>query len=151
MKGYWDEPEKTAEVIDKNGWFKTGDVCSMDEENYLYFKSRSKEIVIRGGTNIYPAELERFLRTNEHILDCYAFGIPDEKFGEELCCWIKLKPESVGKVSSESIVEFCRNKIAYFKVPKHIRFVDSFPINATGKVQKFKMTQLMLEQIKNNP
>jgi fatty-acyl-CoA synthase len=148
MKGYWDEPEKTAEAIDKNGWFRTGDICSIDENNYLFFKSRSKEIVIRGGQNIYPAEVERFLRTNVHILDCYVFGIPDEKFGEELCCWIKLKPDSAGKVSVESIIEFCQGKIAYFKVPKHIRFVDSFPINATGKVQKFKMTQLMVEQMK---
>lgn len=145
MKEYWDEPEKTAETIDKNGWLKTGDICSMDENGYVFFKSRAKEVIIRGGTNIYPAEIESFMRTHDGVMDCYCFSINDERVGEEVCVWIKLRPES--KVTKEAILKYCEGKIAYFKVPKHIKFVTEFPINANGKVQKFKMVEQMKKDL----
>ncbi|CAF0973055.1 unnamed protein product [Brachionus calyciflorus] len=148
MTEYWDDPVKTAESIDKNGWFYTGDICSMDEHGYLYFKSRAKEIVIRGGVNIYPAEVERFLRTNEKVLECFVVGVPDERFGEELCAWVKLK--SNNEMNEKELKDFCKDKIAYFKIPKYVKFVDSFPINATGKVQKFKMVEQMKNELKLN-
>lgn len=118
----------------------------MDEHGYLYFKSRAKEIVIRGGVNIYPAEVERFFRTHPNVLDCYVIGVPDKRFGEELCVWVKLKPGC--ELTEASLKEFCKDKIAYFKIPKYIKFVDSFPINATGKVQKFKMVEQMKQELK---
>lgn len=115
---------------------------------YIYFKSRAKEVIIRGGVNIYPAEVERFLRTHPDILDCYVVGVPDERVGEEVCVWIKLKPDT--NVSIEQIKEFCKGNIAHFKIPKFVKFVDSFPINATGKVQKFKMTEQMKKELNLN-
>lgn len=105
----------------------------MDENGYTYFKSRAKEVIIRGGVNIYPAEIELFLRTHDLILDCYCFGFPNERVGEEVCVWVKLKPNACN-VTKESLIKFCENKIAYFKVPKYIKFVDSFPVNQNGKV-----------------
>ena len=146
MKGYWDEPVKTAEAIDKHGWYHTGDIGTMDESGYLYYKTRSKELVIRGGVNVYPAEIERFFRTHESVLECFVVGVPDARFGEELCAWVKLKPDAK-PVSIEEFKEFCQGKIAYFKVPKYIKIVDSFPISATGKVQKFKMQDQMKKEL----
>jgi fatty-acyl-CoA synthase len=134
FQGYWDEPAKTAETIDKNGWLKTGDIGSMDHNGCVFFKSRQKEIIIRGGVNIYPAEIESFMRTHPDILDCYAFGLPDERVGEEVAIWIKLKPNTQNKVTNESILEFCKGKIAFFKTPKYIKFVDAFPINPNGNL-----------------
>ena len=146
----------------------------MDENEYIYYRSRSKELIIRGGVNVYPvidffflseiisivlisllkcvdwfflqAEVERFLRTNEKIVDCYAVGVPDERVGEELCVWIKLKHGQ--QMTADEVKEFCKGKIAYFKVPRYVKFVDSFPINATGKVQKFKMQEQMAKDLK---
>lgn len=145
MKEYWDEPIKTAETIDASGWLKTGDICSMDENGYVFFKSRAKEVIIRGGINIYPAEIESFFRTHESILDAYCFGVSDERVGEEVCIWIKLKPNA--KVSKDDLTKFCDGKIAFFKIPKHIKFVENFPISANGKVQKFKMSQQMKQEL----
>jgi fatty-acyl-CoA synthase len=146
MKGYWDDPVKTAETIDKNGWLHTGDIGCMDENGYTFFKSRAKEVIIRGGVNIYPAEIESFLRTHDQIQDVYCFGFPDDRVGEEVCVWVKLKSTAdPNVVTQEALTKFCENKIAYFKVPKYIKFVNAFPINQNGKVQKFKM----LEQMKN--
>lgn len=141
MQGYYDEPEKTSETINKNGWLKTGDIGCMDEHKYTFYKSRIKELIIRGGTNIYPAEIEIFLRTHENVLDCYVVGLPDERLGEEICAWIKLKPNT--NVSIEDIKDFCKSQIAFYKIPKYIKFVDSFPISATGKCQKFKIQEQM--------
>ena len=145
MKGYLDEPVKTAETIDKNGWLHTGDSACMDEHGYIYYKTRSKELVIRGGVNVYPAEIERFFRTHESVLECFVIGVPDERLGEELCAWVKLKPNAK-PVNSQELKEFCKGKIAYFKIPRYIKFVESFPINPTGKVQKFKMQEQMKKE-----
>lgn len=145
MKGYWDEPVKTAETIDKNGWLKTGDIASMDENGYVFFKSRAKEVIIRGGVNIYPAEIEVFMRSHDDVMDCYCFSISDKRVDEEVCVWIKLRPGS--QLTKEDVLKFCEGKIAFFKVPKHIKFVDAFPISANGKAQKFKMADQMLKEL----
>ena len=145
MKGYYDEPEKTAEAIDENGWLHTGDIGCMSEHGYVTFKSRAKELIIRGGVNIYPAEIESFIRTNDQVFDAYCFGVPDKRIGEEVCLFVKLKPNST--LTKEQLIEYCNGKIAYFKIPKHVKFVDSFPINANGKVQKFKMTEQMVKEL----
>lgn len=145
MKGYWDEPEKTAETIDKDGWLKTGDVASMDENGYFFFKSRAKEVIIRGGINIYPAEIESFMRTHPDVLDCYCFSVSDKRVDEEVCVWIKLTPDA--KTTKQDILDYCQGKIAFFKIPKHIKFVESFPISANGKPQKFKMAEQMKKDL----
>lgn len=146
MKGYWSDPVKTAETIDKDGWLRTGDIVRMDSDGYVYFQSRIKEMIIRGGANIYPVEIEIFIRTHPDVVECYAFGVKDERLGEDVAIWIKLRAES--KVTPEVIREFCKGKIAHFKIPRYIKFVESFPINATGKIQKFKMTQQMNSELK---
>ncbi|CAF0873115.1 unnamed protein product [Brachionus calyciflorus] len=144
FKGYWDEKEKTDETFE-NGWLKTGDICSMDEDGYIYFKSRDKEVIIRGGANLYPAEIETFLRTNPQILDAQVFGVPDERMGEEICTWIKLKPES--KLTAEELKSFCKSKISQFKIPKYIKFVDKFPINANNKILKLSMKEQTISEL----
>lgn len=143
FREYWDEKEKTADTFE-NGWLKTGDICSMDEEGYLYFKSREKEVIIRGGANLYPAEIETFFRTNPNILDAQVFGVPDERMGEEICAWIKLKPDV--KMSEEDLKSFCKNKISQFKIPKYIKFVDKFPINANNKILKNVMKEQAINE-----
>jgi len=145
MKGYWDEPEKTAETIDADNWLKTGDIASMDENGYVFFKSRAKEVIIRGGINIYPAEIEVFMRTHDEVMDCYCFGLTDKRVGEEVCVWIKVVPGS--SLTKNCIVKYCEGKIAHFKVPKHIKFVETFPISANGKPQKFKMAESMAKEL----
>ncbi|CAF0718136.1 unnamed protein product [Brachionus calyciflorus] len=150
MKEYWDEPQRTAEAIDKNGWFKTGDIVSMDKDGYLYYKSRAQEVVTKNGVSIYPSDIERFLIMHDAIANIYAFGYPDEYSGEELCAWIKLK-EGVKDVTANDILEYCKDKIAVFKIPKYVKFVDEFPINATGKAQKSEMRTQMLHDLHNMP
>ena len=145
MKEYWDEPEKTRETIDENGWLYTGDIGVMDEQGCVQFKSRAKEVIIRGGVNIYPAEIEVFIRGHPDVVDCYCFGISDERVGEEVCIWVKLKENS--KITEKDLTLFCKDKIAYFKIPKYVKFVQGFPINATGKVQKFKMVEQMKKDL----
>jgi fatty-acyl-CoA synthase len=129
-------------------WLKTGDIGFMDEKGCVTFKSRAKEVIIRGGVNIYPAEIESFIRTHECVFDAYCFGLPDSRVGEEVGLWVKLKPNA--QLTKESLLEYCSGKIAYFKIPKHIKFVESFPINANGKVQKFKMTEQMQKELGHN-
>ncbi len=138
MKGYYEDEEKTKSTIDKNGWLLTGDIGCMDEDGYVYFKTRVKELVIRGGVNIYPSEIEKFLRTHPDIVDCYVVGVPDKRFGEELCVWIKLK-QGAKELDREAIKEFCKGNIAHFKIPKYVKIVDAFPVSATAKIQKFKI------------
>lgn len=121
----------------------------MTDDGYLVYKSRIKEMINRGGINVYPAEIERLLRSHPSILDCCVFSMPDERLGEEIAAWVKLKP-GCEAVSVKDVREFASQHIAAFKIPKYVRCVDGFPTSATGKVQKFKMTQLMSEFIKEN-
>lgn len=145
MKGYWDEAERTAETIDKDGWLHSGDLGVMDEEGFVQVVGRLKDMIIRGGENVYPREVEEFLFTHPEIQDVQVFGIPDEKFGEQVCAWIQLKAGA--SVSADSLQTFCKDKITHFKVPKFIEFVEEFPMTVTGKIQKFRMREIMLEKM----
>jgi fatty-acyl-CoA synthase len=145
MLGYWNDPERTREAIDADGWMHTGDLGTLDSEGYGNIVGRIKDMVIRGGENIYPAEIEDFLYHNPAIADVQVFGVPDARFGEELCAWLRLKPDA--SVTEEEIREFCKGRIAHFKIPRHIRFVSEFPMTVTGKMQKFAMRQQMIDEL----
>lgn len=145
MKGYWDEPERTAETVDEDGWLHSGDLGVMDEEGYVQVVGRLKDMIIRGGENVYPREIEEFLFTHPMIQDAKVVGIADEKYGEEVCVWVQLKEGEV--LSEDEIRAFCKDHIAYFKVPRYIRLVDEFPMTVTGKVQKFKMREEMEREL----
>ncbi|MGR9100121.1 MAG: AMP-binding protein [Gammaproteobacteria bacterium] len=145
MKGYYGDPEATAKAIDGNGWLHSGDLGTMDHAGYVGITGRLKEMVIRGGENIYPREIEDFIFTHPKVAEVAVFGIPDDYFGEELVAWIQLHAGE--KSSEEEIRQYCRDNIAYFKIPKLIRFVDSFPMTVTGKLQKFRMREIMLEAL----
>jgi fatty-acyl-CoA synthase len=141
MLGYWDDPERTAQAIDPTGWMHTGDLATMDAEGYCNIVGRIKDMVIRGGENVYPREIEEFLYRHPKIQDVQVFGVPDPRYGEELCAWVKLRPGET--LTAEDIRAFCRDQIAHYKVPRHIRFVDEFPMTVTGKIQKFIMREKM--------
>jgi fatty-acyl-CoA synthase len=145
MLGYWDEPEKTAEAVDGGRWMHTGDLAVMDEAGYLNIVGRSKDMVIRGGENIYPREVEEFLYTHPAIEDVQVIGVPDAKYGEELCAWVKLRPGS--ELTAEQVREFCTGKIARYKVPRYVRVTQEFPMTVTGKVQKFKMRETSVTEL----
>ncbi|HTC09853.1 MAG TPA: AMP-binding protein [Acetobacteraceae bacterium] len=141
MRGYWDDPERTAQAIDAARWMHTGDLATMDAEGYVNIVGRIKDMVIRGGENIYPREIEEFLYRHPKIQDVQVFGIPDARYGEELCAWIKVRAGET--LTAEDVREFCRDQIAHYKVSRHIRFVDEFPMTVTGKMQKFIMRERM--------
>ncbi len=143
MRGYWNDPERTAEAIDPGRWMHTGDLATMDEEGYVRVVGRIKDMIIRGGENVYPREIEEFLYTHPAVADVQVVGVPDERYGEELMAWIVLR----GEATEEEIREFCRGKIAHFKVPRYVKFVDAFPMTVTGKVQKFKMREQAVEEL----
>jgi len=145
MQGYWQEPEKTREVLDDAGWMHTGDLAVIDAQGYANVTGRLKDMVIRGGENIYPREIEEFLYGHAKVQAVQVCGVPDAKFGEEVCAWIQLK---VGvSASEEEFREFCRGQIAHYKIPRYIRFVSEFPMTITGKVQKFLMREYMMQQL----
>jgi fatty-acyl-CoA synthase len=145
MHGYWDDPEQTAAVIDGDGWMHTGDLATIDDEGYCNIVGRIKDMVIRGGENIYPREVEEFLFTHPKIEAAQVVGLPDQTYGEELCAWIKLRS---GETMTENEVrEYCAGKIAHFKIPRHICFVPDFPMTVTGKVQKFLIRKNMMERL----
>ena len=145
MPGYWDDEEKTREAIDAAGWMHTGDLATIDEEGYCNIVGRVKDMVIRGGENIYPREVEEFLYGHDKVQDVSVFGVPDDKYGEQLCAWIRLKEGQ--KAGAEEIKAFCKDKIAHNKVPHYIRFVDEFPMTVTGKPQKFIMRDRMIDEL----
>jgi fatty-acyl-CoA synthase len=145
MNGYWDDPERTAETVDEEGWLHSGDLGVMDEQGYVAVVGRLKDMIIRGGENIYPREIEEFLFTHPDIQDAKVIGVPDEKYGEAVCAWVQLRDGAV--MSEEEIRDFCKDHIAYFKVPRYIRLVREFPMTVTGKVQKFKMREAMVEEL----
>jgi fatty-acyl-CoA synthase len=145
MLGYWNEPDKTAEAIDAGRWMHTGDLAVMDDAGYLNIVGRIKDMVIRGGENIYPREVEEFLYTHPDIEDVQVIGVPDIKYGEELCAWVKLRSGST--LSAEQVREFCTGKIAHYKIPRYVRVTDEFPMTVTGKVQKFKMRETSVGEL----
>jgi fatty-acyl-CoA synthase len=139
MRGYWGDPERTREAIDAGGWMHTGDLAVLDAEGYCNIVGRVKDMIIRGGENVYPREIEEFLYRHPKIQDVAVFGVPDERLGEQVAAWIRLREGETATV--EEIREFCRGQIAHYKVPAHIRFVDAFPLTVTGKIQKFVMRE----------
>ena len=141
MLGYWDDPERTAQAVDSEGWMHTGDLGTIDDEGYCNIVGRSKDMIIRGGENVYPREIEEFLFRHPQIADVAVIGVPDPKYGEEVCAYIRLRDGT--SASEEDIRIFCREQIAHYKVPRYIRFVDSFPTTVTGKVQKYVMREEM--------
>ncbi|MFS0717562.1 AMP-binding protein [Arthrobacter sp. 1P04PC] len=140
MRGYWNQPEKTAEAIDAEGWMHTGDLARMDEDGYIVVEGRIKDMVIRGGENIYPREIEEFLYTHPDIQDVQVIGVPDATYGEELMACVILKPEA-GPMDAESLAGFCRGKLAHYKIPRYVEVRDSFPMTVSGKIRKVDMRQ----------
>ncbi len=145
MLGYWDEPQKTAEAIDAARWMHTGDLAVMDDAGYLNIVGRIKDMVIRGGENIYPREVEEFLYTHPAVEDVQVIGVPDAKYGEELCAWVKLRPGA--DLTAEQLREYCTGKIAHYKIPRYVRVTQEFPMTVTGKVQKFKMRETSITEL----
>ncbi|MDP1626607.1 AMP-binding protein [Parvibaculum sp.] len=146
MIGYWDDDEKTAEAIDKEGWMHTGDLATIDAEGYGNIVGRLKDMVIRGGENVYPREIEEYLYRHPKVEDVAVVGVPDPKFGEEICAWVKLKPGE--SATEDEIKGFCKGQIAHYKVPRYVRFVTEFPMTVTGKVQKFQIRDAMIAELK---
>jgi fatty-acyl-CoA synthase len=144
MLGYWEEPGKTAEAIDSEAWMHTGDLAVMDSDGYLMITGRIKDMVIRGGENVYPREIEEFLYTHPDILDAQVIGVPDDRYGEELMAWVRMR-EGTTEVTAESLREFCAGKLAHFKIPRYVYVVDEFPMTVTGKVRKVEMRERAAE------
>jgi fatty-acyl-CoA synthase len=145
MRGYYNNPKATAEVIDGAGWIHTGDLAAMDENGYCKITGRIRDMIIRGGENIYPREIEEFLYTHPKVSDAQVIGVPSSKYGEEVAVWIKLKEGQ--KATPEEIQEFCRQQIAHYKVPRYVKFTDEFPMTVTGKIQKYKMREMSIEEL----
>jgi len=145
MLGYWDNEDATGEAIDRAGWMHTGDLATIDEDGYANVVGRIKDMVIRGGENVYPREVEEFLYQHPAVGDVQVVGVPDERYGEELCAWVRLREGQA--VSGEELREWCRGRIATFKIPRYWRFVDEFPMTVTGKVQKFKMREVSIAEL----
>jgi fatty-acyl-CoA synthase len=144
MLGYWREPEKTAEAIDAAGWMHTGDLATMDDDGYVNIVGRIKDMIIRGGENISPREIEEFLYAHSDIVDVQVIGVPDEKYGEEIMAWVKLRP-GAAHLDLEAVQQFCWNRIAHYKIPRYVHVVKEFPMTVTGKVQKYVMRQQAVE------
>jgi fatty-acyl-CoA synthase len=145
MKGYWNDAEKTAETI-INGWLHSGDLGTMNEHGYVRITGRIKDMIIRGGENIYPREIEEFLYTHPKISEAQVFGVEDPKMGEEVCAWIQLKDGQT--MTQEEIRDYCKGQISHFKIPRYVRFVDEFPMTVTGKIRKIEMRDMMAEELR---
>ena len=145
MLGYWNDPERTAEAIDADGWMHTGDIATMDADGYLNIVGRIKDMIIRGGENVYPREIEEFLYSHPDIDDVQVIGVPDERYGEEIMAWVKLRPGA--EATEHDIIGFCRGRIAHFKVPRYVRFVTEFPMTVTGKVRKVEMRDTSIAEL----
>lgn len=145
MLGYFNQPEKTCEAIDSDGWLHTGDLAEREPNGYFRITGRLKDLIIRGGENVYPREIEELLYRHPTIQDVQIIGVPDRKFGEEVMAWIRLREGQ--SASIEELKAFCKANLAYFKVPHYWKFVESFPITVTGKIQKFKMREISIEEL----
>ena len=145
MLGYWNDPDRTAEVIDAARWMHTGDLATVDAEGFCQIVGRIKDLIIRGGENVYPREVEEFLYTHPKVLDVQVFGVPDARYGEEVCAWVKLRTGET--LSQDDVRAFCQGQIAHQKVPRYVRFVDEFPMTVTGKMQKFLMREAMAREL----
>ena len=144
MRGYYKMEEKTSEVIDEEGWLHTGDLAVMDEDGYVRITGRAKDMIIRGGENVYPREIEEFLYTHPDVSDVQVYGVPDERYGEQIAAAVKKRPDS--DLTEDDVKEYCRENIAYFKVPEYVEFVDEYPMTASGKIQKYKLREAAVER-----
>jgi fatty-acyl-CoA synthase len=147
MRGYWNDPERTAETIDAAGWLHSGDLATMDEEGYVRIVGRIKDMIIRGGENIYPREVEEFLYQHPAISEVQVFGVPDKKMGEQVCAWVQLN-EGIA-LTEDELKAYCKDQITHFKIPKYVRFVTEYPMTVTGKIQKFVMRDQMVEMLES--
>jgi fatty-acyl-CoA synthase len=145
MRGYWEDAERTAESIDAAGWMHSGDLATIDAEGYANIVGRVKDMLIRGGENVYPREVEDYLLRHPAVLDAQVFGVPDAKYGEEVCAWVI--PRHGQQLAEQEIRDFCKGQIAHYKVPRHVRIVSEFPLTATGKAQKFEMRKAMMASL----
>jgi fatty-acyl-CoA synthase len=145
MRGYWNNEDATRQAVDPARWMHTGDLATMDDEGYINIVGRIKDMIIRGGENVYPREVEEFLYTHADIVDVQVIGVPSEKYGEEIMAWIKVRDGST--VTGDELAAWCKGKIASYKIPRHWKLVDSFPMTVTGKVQKFKMREVSMHEL----
>jgi len=143
MLGYWEDPQKTAEAIDDDGWMHTGDLAEMDADGYLSITGRIKDMVIRGGENIYPREVEEFLHTHADVVDAQVIGVPDERYGEELMAWLRVRPGAT--IDVDAVRAFCTGRLAHYKIPRYVYVVEEFPMTVTGKVRKVEMREAAIE------
>jgi len=146
MPGYWNDAERTTQAIDRAGWMRTGDLATIDAEGYCAIVGRIKDMVIRGGENVYPREVEEFLYRHPKVADVQVFGLPDATYGEELCAWVRLREGE--SMTEDEVRAFCHGQIAHYKVPRYVRFVDEFPMTVTGKMQKFLMRARMEQELR---
>jgi fatty-acyl-CoA synthase len=149
MLGYWNNSDATAEAVDADGWMHTGDLAVMDPDGYVSIVGRIKDMIIRGGENVYPREVEEFLYTHPDIVDVQVIGVPDERYGEELVAWVRLREGA--SMSRDDLAAFCSGRIAHFKIPRYLHVTDEFPMTVTGKVQKYRMRQVSTELLGGNP
>lgn len=140
MLGYWGEPERTAEAVDAARWMHTGDLAVMDGDGYLSITGRIKDMVIRGGENVYPREIEEFLHAHPDVLDVQVIGVPDPKYGEELMAWVRMR-EGAEPLTAAAVRAFCDGRLAHFKIPRYVHVVDEFPMTVTGKIRKVEMRE----------
>jgi fatty-acyl-CoA synthase len=144
MLGYWEEPARTAEAVDRAGWMHTGDLAVMDREGYVNISGRIKDMVIRGGENVYPREIEEFLHGHPDVADVQVVGVPDERYGEELMAWVVMR-QGAQPLTAQAVREFCAGRLAHYKVPRYVHVVDGFPMTVTGKVRKVEMRERAVE------
>ena len=145
MKGYYKLPEATEAAIDAEAWLHTGDLATVDAEGYYKITGRSKDMIIRGGENVYPREIEEFLYTNPKVADVQVIGVPDDRFGEEIMAWVMLRAGE--EATEDEVRDFCRGRIAHYKVPRYVKFVSEFPMTVTGKIQKFVMREQSIKEL----
>jgi fatty-acyl-CoA synthase len=149
MQGYWNEPERTADAIDSEGWMHSGDLAVMDANGYVKIVGRLKDMIIRGGENVYPREIEEYLFTHPDVVDAQVVGVPDARFGEQIMAWIQKRDGS--SLSEADVIDYCKGRIAHFKVPRYVRFTIEFPMTVTGKIQKYRLREQAIQELGLDP
>ncbi|MDE0215425.1 MAG: AMP-binding protein, partial [bacterium] len=145
MLGYWEDEARTAEAVDNDGWMHTGDLATMDDDGYITIVGRIKDMIIRGGENVYPREIEEYLYRHPDVVEVQVIGVPDARYGEEIMAWVQLR-DGVA-LEADDVKEFCRGQIAHYKIPRYIKFTDQFPMTITGKIQKYLMREQSIEEL----